>query len=236
MVRALMRGEARAGFCATRPSGHHATQDYAMGFCLLSSFAIAAELAIRELGVERVLILDWDVHHGNGTADIFRRRSDVLFASIQQLGLFPGTGAVSDLGSAEGRGYTINVPVPQGADEEMWLSALEYVIVPAAVEFAPQLVLHPPPASTHIAMTRSVIACSRRARSHRWPATCGTWLRRSTRPSGPCSKAATTSPALTESVMATITALAGVGTAESIAPDPFLTSRVAAHVGHYWTL
>ena len=84
MVRALVRGDAEAGFCALRPAGHHAGRDQAMGFCLFNNVAIAAELAIRELGLERVFILDWDVHHGNGTADIFRRRSDVLFASIQR--------------------------------------------------------------------------------------------------------------------------------------------------------
>ena len=235
MVRALMRGEARAGFSGMRPSGHHATQDYAMGFCLFNNVAIAAELAIRELGVERVLIIDWDVHHGNGTADIFRRRFDVLFASIHQLGLFPGTGAVSDLGSADGRGYTINVPVPQGSDEETWLSALEYVIIPAAIEFAPQLVLisagfdaHRDDPLGHCLLEASSfaqMACHVRDMAATVDAPVGAVLEGGYHP-----------PALTESVMATIAALAGVGTAESIAPDPFLTSRVAAHVGHYWTL
>ena len=90
MVRALMRGEARTGFSVMRPSGHHAGRDYAMGFCLFNNVAIAAELAIRELGVERVLIVDWDVHHGNGTADIFRRRADVLYTSIHELAAVPG--------------------------------------------------------------------------------------------------------------------------------------------------
>jgi acetoin utilization deacetylase AcuC-like enzyme len=141
LVRALLRGEDRVGFSALRPSGHHAGPDYAMGFCLFNNVAIAAELAIRELGVERVLILDWDVHHGNGTAHVFRRRSDVLFASIHQLGLFPGTGAGSDAGAGDGLGYMINVPVPGGSDEQVWISALEHVILPAAVEFRPQLVL-----------------------------------------------------------------------------------------------
>jgi len=141
MVRALLAHEAQAGFCAVRPSGHHATPEEAMGFCLFNNVAIAAELAIRELGVSRALIIDWDVHHGNGTAEIFRRRRDVLFASIHQSGLFPGTGALSDGGSGDGLGYTINVPVPIGSDEEVWLSVLEHVIVPVAEEFAPELVL-----------------------------------------------------------------------------------------------
>jgi acetoin utilization deacetylase AcuC-like enzyme len=106
-----------------------------MGFCLFNNIAIAAELAIRELGVGRVLIVGWDVHHGNGTADIFRCRREVLFASIHQIGLFPRTGAVSDPGSGEGFGYTINVPASKESDEEVWVSVLEHVIIPAALEF-----------------------------------------------------------------------------------------------------
>ena len=235
MVRALMRGDARTGFSVMRPSGHHAGRDYAMGFCLFNNVAIAAELAIRELGVERVLIVDWDVHHGNGTADIFRRRADVLYTSIHELGLYPGTGEVSDAGSAEGRGYTINVPVPHGSDEETWISTLEYVIIPAALEFAPQLVLisagfdaHRDDPLGHCLLEASSfaqMACHVRDMAATLDAPVGAVLEGGYDP-----------VALTESVMATITAFAGVGTAESIAPDPFVTSRVAAHVGHYWTL
>jgi acetoin utilization deacetylase AcuC-like enzyme len=85
-----------------------------MGFCLFNNVAVPAELAIRELGVRPVMIIDWDVHHGNGTAEIFRRRPDVLVASIHQSGLFPGTGALTDAGSGEGRGYTVNIRFPVG--------------------------------------------------------------------------------------------------------------------------
>ena len=113
MVSALLAGEAEVGFCAVRPSGHHAEPDRAMGFCLFNNVAIAAELAIRELGVERVLILDWDVHHGNGTAEAFRTRADVLFVSIHQMPLYPGSGPASDVGSGAGEGYTLNLPVAQ---------------------------------------------------------------------------------------------------------------------------
>ena len=121
MVRELLGGRDDAGFCALRPPGHHALRDQSMGFCLFNNIAIAAELAIRELGVRRVFILDWDVHHGNGTADFFRRRCDVLYASIHQgAGMYPGSGALSDAGSGEGLGYTINAPLPPGADEELW--------------------------------------------------------------------------------------------------------------------
>jgi acetoin utilization deacetylase AcuC-like enzyme len=99
MTRALIAGEAMLGFCGVRPSGHHAEPNCAMGFCFFNNVAIAAELGIRELGARRVLILDWDVHHGNGTAEAFCRRPDVLFASIHQSGIYPGTGALSDVGS-----------------------------------------------------------------------------------------------------------------------------------------
>jgi acetoin utilization deacetylase AcuC-like enzyme len=141
MTRALLGGEAEVGFCALRPPGHHAEPARAMGFCLFDSIAVAAALAIAELGLERVFILDWDVHHGNGTAEIFRHRDDVLFASIHQGGIFPGTGAREDTGSGRGEGYTINLPLPGGSDEDLWVSSLEDEVLPAATEFEPQLVL-----------------------------------------------------------------------------------------------
>jgi acetoin utilization deacetylase AcuC-like enzyme len=141
MTRALIGGEAEVGFSALRPPGHHAEPERAMGFCLFDSIAVAAALAIAELGLDRILILDWDVHHGNGTAEIFRRRDDVLFASIHQGGIFPGTGAREDVGAGPGEGCTINLPVPAGSEEALWLSLLEDEILPAAARFEPQLVL-----------------------------------------------------------------------------------------------
>jgi len=141
MTRALLSGEAGVGFAAGRPPGHHAEPSRAMGFCLLDNVAVAAALALSELGLERVFILDWDVHHGNGTAEIFRRRADVLFASIHQGGIFPGSGDREETGSGPGEGYTINRPVPAGSDESTWLSLLENELLPAAAEFEPQLVL-----------------------------------------------------------------------------------------------
>jgi acetoin utilization deacetylase AcuC-like enzyme len=141
LARVLLAGETQLGFSMLRPSGHHAEPNRAMGFCLFNNVAVAAALAIAELGVERVFVLDWDVHHGNGTAEAFRTRSDVLFASIHQSPLYPGTGALSDVGSGAGAGYTINLPVPPGSGEELWLSLLEHVVVPAARAFSPQLVL-----------------------------------------------------------------------------------------------
>jgi acetoin utilization deacetylase AcuC-like enzyme len=141
MVKALLTGEAALGFSAARPPGHHAEADRAMGFCLFNSAAIAAALAIAELGAKRVFVLDWDVHHGNGTAESFRTRADVLYASIHQDGIYPGTGALGDMGSGAGEGYTLNLPVPGGSGEEQWLSLVEHVVLPAARAFAPDLVL-----------------------------------------------------------------------------------------------
>jgi acetoin utilization deacetylase AcuC-like enzyme len=112
-----------------------------MGFCLFDNVAVAAALALAELGLERVFVLDWDVHHGNGTAEIFRRRADVLFAGIHQGGIFPGSGAREDTGTGPGEGYTLNRPVPAGSDASVWLPLLEDELLPAAAAFEPQLVL-----------------------------------------------------------------------------------------------
>jgi len=141
MARALLAGEAPVAYCAIRPSGHHAERARAMGFCVFDNVAVAAALAIAELGVERVFVLDWDVHHGNGTAEIFRTRSDVLFASLHQSPLYPGTGPLEDAGSGAGEGYTINLPVPPGTGPELWMELIDRVVLPAARDFEPQLVL-----------------------------------------------------------------------------------------------
>jgi len=141
MTRALLAGEAPVGFCAVRPSGHHAESERAMGFCLFNNVAVAAAVAIAEMGLGRVLVLDWDVHHGNGTAEIFARRADVLFASIHQMPLYPGTGRPEERGAGPGEGFTINLPVAPGSREPEWLALLEEVVLPAAAAFAPELVL-----------------------------------------------------------------------------------------------
>ncbi len=141
MTRALMAGEAALGFCGVRPAGHHAEPDRAMGFCLFNNVAVAAAVAIAELGARRVFVLDWDVHHGNGTAEAFRARADVLVVSVHQSGIYPGTGALGELGSGAGEGHTINLPVPGGSGEDLWLSLLEHVVLGAARAFDPDLVL-----------------------------------------------------------------------------------------------
>ena len=235
MVRALLAGEDDVSFCGTRPAGHHAERERAMGFCLFDNLAVAAELAIRELGAERVLVVDWDVHHGNGTAEIFRRRADVLVANIHQEGIFPGTGALADVGSGPGEGFTINLPVPAGSEEEVWLSLLEHIVIPAGRAFEPQLVLisagfdahrADPLASCRLdAGSFAAMACHVRELARELGAPLGAVL-----------EGGYDVDALAESVVATLAALGGEGEAASAAPDPLLTSRAAAQIGHHWEL
>jgi acetoin utilization deacetylase AcuC-like enzyme len=143
MVEALLgSGDGvRAAASLHRPPGHHATADRAMGFCLLNNVAIAAQHAVGEAGARRVMIIDWDVHHGNGTNDIFAARDDVLFCSIHQSPLYPGTGSASDAGHGRGEGYTVNLPVPGGSGDGAFVSLVEHVVRPLAREYAPDLVL-----------------------------------------------------------------------------------------------
>src|SRR3954447_24980218 len=126
-------------FCGLRPPGHHAERDRAMGFCLFNNVAVAAAHAIAQGGAERVLILDWDVHHGNGTEAIFYGSSEVLYSSIHQSPLYPGTGAAADVGSGAGEGYTVNLPVPPGAGPDRFLALVQQVIAPVAREWKPGL-------------------------------------------------------------------------------------------------
>ena len=126
-------------FCGLRPPGHHAERARAMGFCLFNNVAVAAAHAIAELGVERVLILDWDVHHGNGTEAIFYGSSEVLYASIHQSPLYPGTGAATDFGSGGGEGYTVNLPVAPGSGPDEFLSLVQAVVAPIARQWKPGL-------------------------------------------------------------------------------------------------
>ena len=140
-VDAVIGGQAEVAFCGLRPPGHHAESARAMGFCIFNNVAIAARHALDSHGIERVLVLDWDVHHGNGTNDIFYDSNYVLYTSIHQSPLYPGTGAVSENGSGEGEGFTINLPVPPGSGHDEWLSLVEHVVVPVARSYRPQLVL-----------------------------------------------------------------------------------------------
>jgi acetoin utilization deacetylase AcuC-like enzyme len=141
LVDMLLTGEAPTGFSAHRPPGHHAERARAMGFCLFNTIAVGARHAVAAHGIERVLVLDWDVHHGNGTNDIFHADRDVLFASIHQHPLYPGTGAAGDVGSGDGVGHTVNLPVPSGTGDAGFASLVEHVVLPLGRAYAPQLIL-----------------------------------------------------------------------------------------------
>ena len=136
----MLAESARAAFCGLRPPGHHAETGRAMGFCLFNNVAVAAAHALEEHGAERLLVLDWDVHHGNGTDEIFSDTERVLYVSIHQSPLYPGTGAADDIGSGAGEGFTINLPVPPGSGPDDFLSLVQYVAVPIAREHRPELI------------------------------------------------------------------------------------------------
>jgi acetoin utilization deacetylase AcuC-like enzyme len=142
LVDALLGSDGpRFGASLHRPPGHHALRARAMGFCLFNNVAVAAQRALDRWDAGRVLVLDWDVHHGNGTNDIFHADPDVLFVSIHESPLYPGTGPASDTGSGPGDGFTVNLPVPAGSGDGAWCSLVEHVVVPLGLEYHPGLVL-----------------------------------------------------------------------------------------------
>jgi acetoin utilization deacetylase AcuC-like enzyme len=140
-VDALLDGTGGPAFCGLRPPGHHAEPARAMGFCLFNNVAVAARHALDGHGAERVLVLDWDVHHGNGTNDIFYDSDEVLYASIHQSPLYPGTGSPAEAGVGRGEGFTVNLPVPGGSGHDEWLSLVQHVVVPIGRAYEPRLVL-----------------------------------------------------------------------------------------------
>lgn len=140
MVDELLDGNADFGVALLRPPGHHARPSSAMGFCLLNNVAVAAAHA-RARGLERVMIVDWDVHHGNGTQEMFYEDPHVLFASLHQFPFYPGTGAVTEAGRGEGQGYTVNIPLSSGAGEAVYLEAVRQLLAPIIADYSPELLL-----------------------------------------------------------------------------------------------
>lgn len=139
-VEAVWRGEAKNAFALVRPPGHHAEADRAMGFCLLNNVAVAAEAALA-LGAERVAIVDWDVHHGNGTQHVFESRRDVLYMSVHQFPFYPGSGAASEVGVGPGAGFTVNAPLPPGQGDADYGAIFHDLLVPIAGQFRPDIVI-----------------------------------------------------------------------------------------------
>ena len=141
VVDAVMAGKVRNAFAAVRPPGHHATPDRGMGFCIFNNVAIAARYLQMKHGIGRVLIVDWDYHHGNGTQDIFYNDGSVFYFSTHHYGAYPGTGSVGETGRGRGAGKILNVPMAPGAGDDQFLQAFETRLVPAARNFKPDFIL-----------------------------------------------------------------------------------------------
>jgi acetoin utilization deacetylase AcuC-like enzyme len=234
LVEELVAGEAGVGFSALRPPGHHAEPRVAMGFCLFNNVAVAARHALDSLGVERVLVLDWDVHHGNGTNDIFHASREVLFASIHQYPWYPGTGALHDAGEGDGVGYSINLPVPSGSGEDVWLSLVQHVVVPAATAFEPQLVLVSAGFDAHRddPLGECRLEDSSFAEMARWMRYLGDAVGA---PVGAVLEGGYDLRALAGSCAASLEALRDGGEPRRVEPHP-LAVRAALEVGRWWPL
>jgi acetoin utilization deacetylase AcuC-like enzyme len=233
MVDELLAGAAPFGFCAMRPPGHHAERAAAMGFCLFNNVAIAAQHALGN-GAQRVLVLDWDVHHGNGTNDIFHSRDDVLFASIHQSPLYPGTGPLSDVGSGAGEGYSLNLPVPPGSGGQTFAALVQHVVAPAAREFRPAIVLVSAGYDAH--REDPLASCELEDASYAALAACVRELATELGvPVGVVLEGGYALGALARSVAATIEALGGDTPAPDVEPDP-ATARAVEHLARWWPL
>jgi acetoin utilization deacetylase AcuC-like enzyme len=177
LMRAVVSDRVSNGFALVRPPGHHAMSGRGMGFCLFNNIAVAARAALDELGLARMLIVDWDVHHGNGTQDIFYDSSQVFFFSTHQYPHYPGTGGWNEIGAGLGRGYTANVPLPAGVGDAGFRRIFAEILEPLAERFRPELILvsagydahwNDPLAGLHLSldgyweMARSVVALAGR--------------------------------------------------------------------------
>ncbi|WP_437955638.1 histone deacetylase [Sorangium sp. So ce119] len=140
LVEAVLAGPGQLGVALLRPPGHHATREAGMGFCLLNNVAVAARAALHS-GLSRVAVIDFDVHHGNGTQDVFWDDPRVLFCSLHQWPFYPGTGSAEEIGGGEGVGYTVNVPLSDGATDAVYEAAFDEIVLPVLDEYAPELIL-----------------------------------------------------------------------------------------------
>jgi len=141
LVDAVLAGEMTNAFALVRPPGHHAERNRAMGFCFFNNIAIGAEYARRKFSLERIAIIDFDVHHGNGTQHAFYDRADIFFASTHRSPFYPGTGLASETGAGEGEGMTLNIPLEHGATDDTYKRIFDKRLVPAIFKFKPQLIL-----------------------------------------------------------------------------------------------
>lgn len=141
IAEAVVTNKAKNGFAMVRPPGHHATPGQSMGFCLFNNIAIAARYLQREHGIGKVAIVDWDVHHGNGTQDIFYEDETVFFFSIHQSPLYPGTGSKNDKGGGKAYGTTLNVPVPPSSGDNDYITIFQDILIPALRDYAPEIIL-----------------------------------------------------------------------------------------------
>jgi acetoin utilization deacetylase AcuC-like enzyme len=141
LARAVWRGQAQAGFALTRPPGHHATRSHSMGFCLLNNIALAAESLLQVEGAQRLAIVDMDVHHGNGTQDIFYERGEVMFFSTHQVPLYPGSGQLNERGLGAGQNKIINLPLPPYSGDRAFATAYHEIIPDLLTRFQPEMIL-----------------------------------------------------------------------------------------------
>ncbi len=141
LIKVVMQGKFNNGFALVRPPGHHAERDKAMGFCIFNNVAIGAQYALNNFSLQRILLVDWDVHHGNGTQHSFYEDPRVLYFSTHRYGFYPGTGAATEVGRGKGEGFTVNVPLSAGTSDTEYGNIFETFLKPIALEYQPQLIL-----------------------------------------------------------------------------------------------
>jgi acetoin utilization deacetylase AcuC-like enzyme len=233
LVDAVMTREAATAFAGLRPPGHHCERARPMGFCLFNSVAVAAQHARDAHGVQRVAVFDWDVHHGNGTNDIFHTRNDVLYVSIHQSPLYPGSGPLRDVGSGDGEGYTVNLPVPPGAGEAIWLALVQHIVIPVLRAFEPELILVSAGFDAHRA--DPLAQCTLTTESFAKMATHVVVTARALGvPYGAVLEGGYDLEALARSVAATLEAFASDGAAPEQFAREEVTDRAASVVKQYW--